>query len=201
MRPNEIADLSRFENSSYDPGPWIIRAIWFLVGLPLTRNSLLPFSAFRRVILRIFGAKIGRGVVIKPGFRVKYPWFLKVGNHSWLGEDVWIDNLSMVTIGNHVCISQGAYLCTGNHDWSHPSFRLFVRPIEVHDGAWVSARASLAPGTVVGEGAVVGFGAVARGNVPPYEIHAGNPARFVRRRTTRTAGLERKFLFANRRLG
>jgi putative colanic acid biosynthesis acetyltransferase WcaF len=177
------ADLSRYENSSYDPGrPWILRALWFFVGLPLLRSSIVPSSSFRRGLLRLFGASIGKGVVVKPGVRVKCPWFLRAGDHSWLGEDVWIDNLAMVSIGDHCCISQGAYLCTGSHDWADPTFRLIVRPIEIHNGAWVCARASLAPGTVVGVGAVVGFGAVAGGMVPSYEIHAGNPAKFVRRR-------------------
>ena len=176
-------DLSRYENSSYDPGrSWIVRVFWFFLGLPLLRSSVVPSSAFRRGLLRLFGANIGKGVVIKPGFRVKCPWFLTAGDHCWLGEDVWIDNLTMVSIGHHSCISQGAYLCTGSHDWSDPTFRLMVRPIQVHDGAWVCARASLAPGTVVGVGAVVGFGAVVAGAVPPYEIHLGNPAKFVRRR-------------------
>lgn len=184
----QYPDLSRYENSSYNAGrPWIVRTLWFFAGLPLLKSSIIPFSAFRRSLLRCFGAKIGKGVVIKPGIRVKYPWFLTVGDHCWLGEDVWIDNLTMVTIGNHICISQGAYLCTGSHDWTDPGFRLIVKPIEIHHGAWICARASLAPGTIIGTGSVVGLGAVVGGTVPPYEIHAGNPAKFVRSREITSA--------------
>jgi putative colanic acid biosynthesis acetyltransferase WcaF len=193
MDQAQTVDLSRFKNPDYDPGrPWLIRMVWFLVGLPLLRSAVVPSSGFRRWLLRLFGADIGKGAVIKPGFRVKYPWLLTAGDHCWFGEDAWIDNLAMITIGDHVCISQGAYLCTGNHDWADPAFRLIVQTIQIHSGAWVGARASLAPGTVVGEGAVVGFGAVASGSIPAYEIHGGNPAKFIRRRQIRSTDAANK---------
>jgi putative colanic acid biosynthesis acetyltransferase WcaF len=179
-------DLSRFENSFYQPASsWLIRGLWFFIGLPLLRCSILPSSSFRRSLLRLFGADIGRAAVIKPGFRVKYPWNLKAGKNCWFGEDAWVDNLDMVWVGDNVCISQGAYLCTGNHDWADPAFGLIVRPIRIQDGAWVGARASVSPGVVIGEGAVVGLGAVITKPVPAFEIHAGNPAKFVRRREIR----------------
>ncbi len=176
-------DLSRFDNSWYRPGrSRLTQALWFLLGLPLLRCSWLPGSRYRRVLLRLFGAKIGRGVVIKPGVRVKYPWRLTIGAFSWIGEDVWIDNLADIRIGSHACISQGAYLCTGNHDWSDPHFGLIVRPIELADGVWVGARALLTPGVTLGEGAVAAAGSVVRSSIPAWEIHAGNPAILVRRR-------------------
>jgi putative colanic acid biosynthesis acetyltransferase WcaF len=176
-------DLSRFENSFYDPGSsWIVRTIWFTFGHPLLRCAILPSSGFRRRLLRLFGADVGDNVTLKPGFRVKYPWNFKTGKNCWLGEDAWIDNLAPVTLGDNVCISQGAYLCTGSHDWTDPAFRLIVKPISIHDGAWVGARASLAPGVTVGACAIVGFGAVATKSIPPFEIHAGNPAAFHRSR-------------------
>jgi putative colanic acid biosynthesis acetyltransferase WcaF len=137
---------------------------------------MVPSSGFRRWLLRLFGARIGIGVVIKPGARVKYPWLLRLGNHCWIGEDCWIDNLAPVHIGSNVCVSQGAYLCTGSHDWSDPVFGLITRPISVRDGAWICARAFVGPGVEVGEGAVVAAGAVATKNIPPYAVYAGNPA-------------------------
>jgi putative colanic acid biosynthesis acetyltransferase WcaF len=178
-------DLSTFDarKSDYDLGrSFVVRTIWFVVGLPLLRCQILPSSSFRRRLLRWFGAEIGEGAVIKPGVRVKFPWKLKLGKHCWIGEDCWIDNLAPVILGDQVCISQAAYLCTGSHDWSDPSFGLITRPIRIHDGAWVAARASIGPGVVIGEHAVVGFGSVVTGSVPPYEIYRGNPAVFVRRR-------------------
>ena len=98
-------------------------------------SSSIPGSAHRCFLLRAFGAKIGRGVNIKPRVKVKFPWRLIVGNHSWIGEAVWIDNLAEVEIGANCCVSQGAYLCTGSHDWNSRKFTLITKPIRVEDGA------------------------------------------------------------------
>ncbi len=176
-------DLRGYDNSWYTPGrsrAW--QAAWFFLGLPLLRSSLLPSSSLRVRLLRLFGARIGKGVVIKPGVRVKYPWHLVVGNWSWIGESCWIDNLTRVAIGSHACLSQGAYLCTGNHDWRDPQFGLIVRGITVEDGAWVGAKAILMPGVVLGQGAVAGAGSVVAKPIPAGEIHTGNPAQFARYR-------------------
>ncbi|MGD0199892.1 MAG: WcaF family extracellular polysaccharide biosynthesis acetyltransferase [Bryobacteraceae bacterium] len=174
--------LSDFRNDWYQPGrPRVVQAAWFFLGLPLLRCPLLPFSRPRRGLLRLFGAKVGKGVVIKPGVRVKYPWLLSIGDYSWIGEDAWIDNLGQISIGSNVCISQGAYLCTGNHDWSDPAFALRVRPIVISDGAWVAARAVVCPGVTLAECAVAAAGSVVTRDIPAFEIHAGNPARFLRR--------------------
>ena len=183
---NSCPDLSAFDNRWYNPGrPAIVRALWFFCGLPILRSSLIPSSALRRSLLRIFGANIGCAVVIKPGVRIKYPWFLSVGDHSWIGEDVWIDNLARVVIGHDACVSQGTYLCTGNHDWSDPSFGLVVKPITLRDGSWIGARSVICPGVTVGECGVTGAASTVSSDVPPYEVHAGNPARFVRTRNLR----------------
>ena len=130
---------------------------------------------------------MGRGVVLKPGVRVKYPWRLSIGGHSWIGEDVWIDNLVEVRIGANACLSQGAYLCTGNHDWSDPSFGLRVLPIVLEDGAWLGTRALICPGVTIGESGVAAAGSVVMKSIPAFEIHSGNPAQFVKRRTFRQA--------------
>lgn len=179
--------LGRYDNSWFHPGGTPLRrALWFLVGLPMLRSHVVPFSGLRVRLLRLFGARIGRGVVVKTGVNVKYPWHLEVGNDTWLGEDCWIDCLTTVRIGSNCCVSQGAYLCTGNHDWSDPAFGLMIAPVTMGDGSWAGARSVLLPGSVLGEGAVAGAGAVVGGTVPPYEIHAGNPAVFVRKRRLRT---------------
>ncbi len=178
--------LSTFNNDSYHPGrsmAW--QLAWFFFGLPLLRSGWIPFSGLRVRLLRMFGASIGAGVVIKPGVRVKYPWRLTVGNHCWIGEDCWIDNIADVRLGNDVCLSQASYLCTGNHDWSDPGFRLIEQAISIGDGAWIGARATVCPGVVIGESAVMAAGSIANRAVPANEIHAGNPARFVRDRKLR----------------
>jgi putative colanic acid biosynthesis acetyltransferase WcaF len=176
-------DLAKFNNTWYRPGrsPFV-QAAWFFIGLPLLRCSIIPSSVLRVHLLRAFGASIGRGVIIKPGVRVKYPWLLGIGDHSWLGEDCWIDNLALVQIGNNVCVSQGAYLCTGNHDWSDPAFGLIVRPITLADGSWVGAKAVICPGVELEENAIAAAGGVVTLSIPAGEIHAGNPAKLVRHR-------------------
>lgn len=174
--------LASYDNSWYRPGPFWKRAAWYFLGEPLVACNWIPSSSMRVALLRIFGATIGGGTVIKPRVRIKYPWFLQVGRDCWIGEDCWIDNLTTVRLGNDVCLSQGAYLCTGNHRWDDPAFGLLVRPIECQDGSWAGARAVLSPGATLGRGAVAGMGSVVSGNVPDFEIFAGNPARFVRTR-------------------
>lgn len=175
--------LTDFDNRWFDPGrSRLVQVAWFFVGLPLLRARLLPFSGVRRWILRCFGTRLGAGVVIRPGVRVKYPWRLTIGNSCWIGEDAWIDNLGPVDLGNNVCVSQGAYFCTGNHDWSAPAFGLIVGAIRVGDGAWVGAKALICPGVELGQCAIASAGSVITRDIPAYEIHAGNPARFVRKR-------------------
>jgi putative colanic acid biosynthesis acetyltransferase WcaF len=161
-------------------GLW--QAVWFLLGCPLLKSGVIPFSGFRVWLLRLFGATVGEGVVIKPGVRVKNPWRLFVGNDCWIGEDCWIDNIGDVIINDDVCVSQGAYLCTGNHDWSDTSFGLIVKPIRLERGSWVGARALIAPGVSLGQCAVAAAGSVVQKNVPAFEIHSGNPAGFLRLR-------------------
>jgi putative colanic acid biosynthesis acetyltransferase WcaF len=183
---NRGPDLSHYDNSWYSPGRnLVIRSLWFFLGLPILRSSLIPSSALRRGLLHIFGARIGKNVVVKPGVVVKYPWLLSVAENSWIGERVWIDNVAQVDIGADVCISQGAYLCTGNHSWSDPNFGLILGPITVHRGAWLGARSIICPAVSIGERAVVCAGAVVTKNIPADQVHAGNPATFIRPRQFR----------------
>jgi len=179
-------DLASFRNDWYRPGrSTTVRIAWFFCGSAFVRSSLLPFSAPRRWALRLFGASVGSGVVIKPGVRIKYPWRLKIGSNSWLGEDCWIDNLELVELGKNVCVSQGVYICTGNHDWSDCAFGLMVSPIIVCDGSWIGARSILCPGVRLGEGSVAVAGSVVTRDIPAFEIHGGNPARFLQKRQIR----------------
>ncbi len=182
-----LVNLGRYDNTWYAPGrSRAVQALWFFFGLPILRSAWIPSSGLRVKVLRLFGAQIGSDVVIKPGTRVKYPWLLNIGDNTWVGEDVWIDNLVLVQLGSNVCISQGAYLCTGNHDWSDPAFSLIVKSIVVGSGAWIGARAILCPGIEVGEGAVVSAGSVATKDIEPYTICTGNPAVRVKARLFKT---------------
>ncbi len=158
-----------------------MEALWLLAQAILV-NSWIPGSAHRIWLLRRFGAKIGRAVVLKPHLRVKFPWRLTLGDYVWLGESVWIDNLANVEIGSNVCVSQGVYLCTGSHDWGSANFNLIVDPILVADHVWICASSRICPGTRVGEGAVITLGSVAAGDLAPWHVYAGAPARAVRLR-------------------
>lgn len=184
LEPPSQSGLQALEHyqlpSDYSAGSALWRqALWFCLGSPLLANRSLPGSTWRILLLRWFGAQIGLGCRLKPGLRVKYPWRLQVGNHCWLGEAVWIDNLAPVQLGDRVCLSQGAYLCTGNHNFRSPYFDLLLGPIQIESEAWVGAQVILAPGTHVGHGAIVGLGAVASGLIPPRAIVKGNPAAIV----------------------
>jgi len=171
-------DLARYDNGGFDPGRGIAwRLLWYLVSSLLFESAFFPLSSPKRILLRLFGAKIGCGVVIKPHVKIKYPWRLSVGRNSWIGEEVWIDNLAEVQIGSNVCLSQGVYLCTGSHDHRKPTFDLITRPITLEDGTWICAKAILLPGVTVESGAVVGTGSVVVKDVNSCEFVAGVPAK------------------------
>ncbi|WP_263971691.1 putative colanic acid biosynthesis acetyltransferase [Leptolyngbya ohadii] len=178
-----MMQLDRYTVGSYTIGaPYWKQLLWYFVGSPLVQSYWLPMSALKVWILRRFGAQIGQGVRIKPGVRVKFPWRLTIGDSVWLGEDAWIDNLATVTIENHVCLSQGVYLCTGNHDWSHPHFELKIAPIHIEEGSWIAAKAVIGPGVTIGKGAVLVLGGVTGRALEPMTIYAGNPAQPIKAR-------------------
>ena len=161
----------------------IKQLLWFVLGALLVRNPIIPFSAFRKWVLQLFGATIGIEARIRPGVQIKYPWKLKMGDHVWLGENCWIDNITDVHIGSHVCISQGAMLCTGNHDYSSPGFELIAKPITLEDGVWIGAKALVGPGLTAFSHSVLTAGSIATKNLEAYGIYYGNPATFVKTRT------------------
>ena len=174
--------LSGFNNDWYNPGPKHKRVIWYLVNELFIKNTLNPSSGLRIVLLRLFGARIGNGVIIKPGVNVKYPWKLSIGNHCWIGENVWIDNLDYVEIKNNVCVSQGALLLCGNHNYKLPSFDLIIKPITLEEGCWIGAKSIVAPGVKIGEQAVLSLNSVASNDLEPNFIYRGNPALKIKKR-------------------
>lgn len=176
-------DLSSYNNAPFHPGGSTLkRLLWFYVNAIFLKSSLLPSSSVRIFWLRLFGAKIGKGVTIKPGVNVKYAWNLSVGDHTWLGENVWIDCLVPITIGNNVCISQGAVLLTGSHDYKKTSFNLITAGFTLEDGVWIGAGAMVNLGVTVASHAVLTSGSVATKNLEAYSIYQGNPAVKVRER-------------------
>ncbi|MBD2297277.1 WcaF family extracellular polysaccharide biosynthesis acetyltransferase [Nostoc sp. FACHB-190] len=175
--------LDSYTLGTYTPGaPLWKQVLWYFLGSPLVQNRWLTASGLKVWLLRSFGAQIGENVRIKPGARVKFPWRLTVGDHVWIGEDAWIDNLANVTIESHVCISQGVYLCTGNHDWSHPDFKLMTAPIHIQESSWIAAKSVIGPGVTVGKGAVLTLGGVTGRSLEAMTIYAGNPAQPIKQR-------------------
>lgn len=156
VRGKRLQSIAPLDLGSFEPPViagnrgFLWRAAWYLANALLFQSNLaLAPSWVKGFILRRFGAKVGPGVVIKPRVTIKYPWFLRIGDHVWIGEAVWIDNHTTVTIGSNVCISQGAYIFTGNHDWSDPKFAFFAKPIVIGDGVWITAFQRVGPGTVI----------------------------------------------------
>ncbi len=174
--------LDQYNNNWYKPGSILKRLVWYFVNLIFIKNPWNPFVGLKRVILRFFGAKIGKGVVIKPSVNIKYPWKLEIGDHVWVGEGVWIDNLGMVKINDHVCVSQGALLLTGNHNYKKTSFDLIVEDITLKEGVWVGAKAIVCPGVTCGVNSVLSTGSVATSDLKPNAVYQGNPATEVRKR-------------------
>lgn len=158
------------------------QGLWYIINVIFFVNPLNPISRLKVFLLRVFGASIGKNVVIKQSVNIKYPWKLVVGDNSWIGEKVWIDNLARIDIGNNVCLSQGAMLLTGNHDFLKKTFDLMVKEIYIEDGVWIGSRAVVCPGVRCMTHAVLSVMSLANKNLEPYTIYQGNPALPVRQR-------------------
>lgn len=184
--PSNKVDLSAFTTGAFDRGASAWKeGLWIVVSFLLFRLFPLPASRLKRAALRLFGATVGEGVVIKPDVRIQFPWKLTIGDHVWLGEQCWLLNLAPITLGADVCISQRAFLCTGNHDYRSPRFDLIAEPIAVEPGAWIGAGAWVGPGVRVGTHAVLTAQSVAARDLEPFTIYQGNPAASRGRRELR----------------
>lgn len=176
-------DLSKYDNSWYKPGRnAFVRALWYFTNALFFICPLIPLSSLKVALLRMFGAKVGRNVNIKPHVNIKYPWRLTIGDNVWIGENVWIDNLGDVVIGNNVCISQGAMLLCGNHNYKKETFDLMVGNITIEDGGWVGAQSVVCPGVTMHSHSVLGVSSVTSHDLEPYTVYQGNPAVKVRER-------------------
>jgi putative colanic acid biosynthesis acetyltransferase WcaF len=169
-------DHALYKSTLVTGGSRLKQALWFITNSLFLKSSLIPFSGIRVFFLRVFGATVGKNVTIKPGVNIKYPWKLTVGDYSWIGENVWIDNLDKVSIGRSVCLSQGAFILTGNHNYKKTTFDLITAPVIIEDGVWIGAAAIVCPGVVCKTHAVLSVASVAAKNLESYFIYKGNPA-------------------------
>jgi len=169
-------NLNKYNNDWYKPGSTVKKLLWYFTNMFLFK-TMFPFpSSLKSKVLRGFGADVGVGVVIKPNISIKYPWFLEVGDYTWIGEGVWIDNLAKVTIRSNVVLSQGAYLLTGSHDYKKETFDLVIGEIVLEEGVWIGARATVCPGVTCKSHSVLAVGSVATNDLEVYCIYQGTPA-------------------------
>jgi putative colanic acid biosynthesis acetyltransferase WcaF len=177
-------ELAKFSVGDFDKGASKYKIlIWYFINILFVRPAWIPFMGFKIFLLRLFGAKIGKRICLKPCVLIKSPWNLTIGDDCWIGEKVWIDNLDKVYIGNNVCISQGALLLTGNHDYTISSMPYRNAPITIEDGAWVGGKAVVCSGVTVHQNAILTVGSVATKDLEADGIYQGNPAVRIRERT------------------
>lgn len=176
-------NLSKFNNNWYNPGKnFFVRTLWYITNIIFLKNSFNTLNFTKILFLKIFGAKIGKGVIIKPSVNIKYPWRLKIGNNVWIGENAWIDNLADVIIGDNVCISQGALLLCGNHNYKKSTFDLMIANIVIENGVWIGAKAIVNGGVTCRSHSILTLGSIATKNLQAYKIYKGNPAQIIKER-------------------
>ncbi len=172
-----LVDLRRYDQSWYDRGRpgWFV-LLWWLVQAIAFPLSLHNFNDIRSWLLRLFGAKIGQGVVIRPTARFTYPWKVEIGDYSWIGDDVVFYCLDSIRVGSHCVISQKSYLCTGSHDIQDPNFGLITSEITIGNGVWIATDCFIGPGVQIGANAVIGARSSVFGNIPEQQVCWGTPA-------------------------
>jgi putative colanic acid biosynthesis acetyltransferase WcaF len=189
MNEELVQDLSKFRQPADFRGrpAWFVQ-LWWLVQATLFRASPQFLYGWRNFLLRLFGASIGQGVIIRPTARIVYPWKLSVGDNSWVGDFAELYCLGPIMIGQNAVVSQYAYLCTGSHDFRKIGFDIFAKEIRVEDEAWVATGAFVHPGVTIASGSIVSARAVVRADTAPFGIYAGDPARKIGDRPTSSAG-------------
>ncbi len=169
--------LDHYDNSYFSRGAskfkealwWVVRSFLFAPWFPIP--SFVKVAA-----LRSFGAKVGRGVVIRSRVNITFPWKVTIGDHVWIGDEVLILSLDHVTIASHVCISQRAFLCTGSHRFKSENFDLVTKPIVIGEGCWIASNVFIGAGVTLGKGTLCSAGAVVLKSAGPDQLLVGNPA-------------------------
>lgn len=177
------SSLKDFNVGNFSKGAGNFKQItWHFINSLFIKSSFFPFMLPKVFLLRLFGAKIGKGLIIKPCVNIKFPWKLVIGDDCWLGENAWIDNLDNIIIGNNVCLSQGALLLTGNHDYTLFNMPYRNAPIVLEDGVWIGAKSVVCSGVICKSHSILTVGSVTTKNLEEYTIYQGNPAVAVRKR-------------------
>ncbi|MGB8689874.1 MAG: hormogonium polysaccharide biosynthesis acetyltransferase HpsU [Microcoleus sp.] len=173
-----LVDLRKYDRSKFDRGRpgWLILLWWLVqaIAFPLTPH---PVNGLRRWLLRLFGSKIGFGVIIRPTARFTYPWKIEIGDFSWIGDDVVLYSLDRIAIGKHCVISQKSYLCTGTHDPQDSAFGLITASVTINNGVWIAADCFIGPGVEIGANALIGARSSVFKNMPASFVCTGSPCR------------------------
>ena len=154
---------------------WVIQGLFF-------KTSPQILYGWRRFLLRCFGAKIGKGVIIRPSVKITYPWKVTIGDFSWIGDDVVLYSLGEILIGSNTVISQRSYICTGSHDYKKIDFPIYAEKIVISDGCWLATDVFVAPGKIIKQGAIVGARSSVFNDLDGNSIYAGSPAKFIKKR-------------------
>ena len=186
----QYIDLSRFQVApSFRGRSAITVQLWWLVQDWLIRLSPQFMFGWRRFWWRLFGAKVGEGVLIRPTAKVTYPWKVTIGARSWIGDHAELYSLGPIEIGNDAVISQHVYLCAGTHDYSKIDFPLVAKPIHIKDQVWIAAGCFIAPGVTIGTGALIAARSVVLQNMPSAMICAGHPAEPIKERSDNSSSI------------
>lgn len=184
MRQNKSAvNLNDYNQDEYDRGKsGLFILLWWIVQSTLFRFSLHNAYKWRASILRMFGGKVGKYTKIRASSKFHYPWKVSIGDYSWIGDNVKFYSLDEIHVGSNCVVSQESYLCTGSHNIKDPHFGLITKPIVIKDGAWVASDVFVYPGITINEKAVVAARSTVTKDIPANEVHAGSPAKYIKKR-------------------
>ena len=182
-KSRKIQDLATFELPKGFRGKTAFEVqLWWFIQATLFAGSPQVFYGWRRFILRLFGAKVGKKVLIRPSVKITYPWKVSIGDSSWIGDDVTLYSLDEIEIGSNSVISQKSYLCTGGHDYLKPNFPMLTKKIIIGDEVWIATDVFIAPGVIVGDRAVIGARSSVFDVIPKGMICYGSPAKPINKR-------------------
>ena len=181
--PSETDSFALRRRPSFSRRHRVIRLLWIIVWTTLFRWTPKQMRLWRVFLLRCFGAKIGYHSDVRGSVRVFYPANLTMGRHSVLADGVDCYNMAPLSVGDFTIISQRVYLCGGTHDYTIASHPLVVRPVTIGSNVWIAAEAMVSPGCTVADGCVIGARALVFGDLEPWSVYSGNPARRIKTRS------------------
>ena len=178
-----MQELSKFKLSNNFRGRSAIKVqLWWIANFWFFKLSPQVMYGWRRFLLRLFGAHIGKGVIIRPSVTVTYPWKVSIGDHSWIGDDVVLYSLGEIEIGSNVVISQKSYICAASHDYQKQDFPIWGKKITIEDECWLATDVYVAPGITIGRGTVVGARSSVFKDLPAGKVCVGSPAQVIKDR-------------------